>query len=279
MIKPLEDKFLKFETKEIILKLKGFALSKELMKVWVGKDLSTYRVCDFKEDSVTLKCFSEDEDDLLFDGKEICFNFSFKNIDYFGKARFLKNKEKIELKLKEQIYRLEKRDNERVLTYPRYRVFLCMEGESESKSLENVVFLSKTTEKKVQKEVVREDQQKEKIHQVLSNEVKNPEDYISFRILDLSESGASVLMNPNDRDLFGKERDKAFIVFEKEIFEVTDLQVIYDVAYISQDAHLNMKKLGIQFDFNETLHEKTKKLLGENWENYLDAESIEKLLE
>ena len=278
----LEDKFLKLKTSEIILKLKGFVKEKSTAKVWIGKNLSIYRVCEINEkpDTVELIFFSEAEDDVLFNKKEVCLNFSTHNVDYFAKASFISvEDEKISITLKENIFRLEKRDNERVLTYPRYKSFFCIKGEKEHKTLENVVFLNKKEEKKVQKEVTKDHLMNEKIHSLLASEVETPEDYTNFRILDLSESGISVLINHGDKDKIGENHDSAIVTFEKDLFFVENIEIIYDVPYISHDINQQMVKIGIQFDFNEKIKIKTDLLLGENWENFIDAESIEKLLD
>ena len=60
---------------------------------------------------------------------------------------------------------------------------------------------------------------------------------------------------------------------------IQNIEIIYDVPYISHDINHQMVKIGIQFDFNEKIKAKTDMLLGENWENFIDAESIEKLLD
>jgi len=283
MTSKLEDKFLKLKTSEVILKLKGFVKDKSTAKIWIGKNLSIYRVCEINEKSprnIELVFFSEAEDDALFMEKEVCFNFSAHNVDYFGKAKFRSvENDKISIVLKEDIFRLEKRDNERVLTYPRYKSFFCIKGEKEHKSLDNVVFLNKKQEKKVQKEVSKDHLINEKIHSLLLQKVENPEDYTNFRILDLSESGMSVLINAQDKDKIGDNHDCAIVTFEKELFFVENIEIIYDVPYISNDLNHQMVKVGIQFDFNEKIKTKADLLLGENWENFIDAESIEKLLD
>ena len=193
---------------------------------------------------------------------DICLNFSLNEVEYFIKAKVLVQNEEekiLELEIQEPAYRVEKRLQERIITYPRYQCFLYIRYENE-KSEENVLFLSKkdTQENAFFKKLSAKN--------TVQAEVEDEEVY-GLRVEDINADGlagiASVAEYEEILKPFKSRTFSAVLMFETKSFTLSDIKMVYSMDYISPYFNnIKMKKLGFAFKHSASLKRELEDLTG-----------------
>lgn len=199
---------------------------------------------------------------VKLDLQEICLNFSIKEVEYFLKAKVehQNDDEKlIILEVVEPSYRVEKRLQERVITYPKYQCFLYLRYQKDIVE-KNILFLNKkeAKEDKIFKLL------REKENQFSTEE---SEDLFGLRVEDLNADGLAGVCSQNEYEevviKFREGKHLATLMFETRSFAIQELNLVYAIDYISPSFNsLKMKKLGFSFKHNISLKRELEDVTG-----------------
>lgn len=202
-------------------------------------------------------------------GEPICLNFNLNQMDYFVKGRVLSQipeQEELEIEFFEQCFRVEKRDFERLQVYPYYDVYAYLKYNEEKK--ENIFFINKNEQKKNDLFSNIREAEKQKLAS-LSNEFTTSvgEDLRGFRVEDLSATGLCFLASLKEKEQiiahFIENSFKLILSFGNSTFQLSDVQIIYQVNYINQQfAGVSMFKIGVTFKEDAALRVKIQALTG-----------------
>jgi hypothetical protein len=251
--------FLELEIEEVITKIQMLSDNKEVVKIWTkGNDSSFYRLCDLlilkgaDKSDVLLSFFSEGEDrDATLIGKKAFISFHFNEIDYFAEGMMIKDEahDKIILRLEGKVYRSEKRDNERLITFPHHQVYAYFKIIQKEET--NVVSIKRSDEKEYKDFKV---QQKTDLKEKLSRKIDDLEDLVGFRTLDISKNGIAFVVG-NDESIHFKEEKKLsfYILFNSEVFLIKGAKLVYKVNYLSGVENQKRLKIGLTYNPSEKL--------------------------
>lgn len=274
--------FLKLSIEEMSPKLATLAKQKEVIKVWEkGKESFLYRVSDYTSlktpDSTEsfLTLFSEgEESDQELIGKTVLLNFTLTSSDYFteGVISFDDAHNTLVIKLMDNFYRTEKRDNERLLTFPHHQVYAYFKVLTE-KNESNVIELKREEDKLY---IDYKNKQKKELKERLKKKISDVEDLIGFRALDISRSGIAFTVNEEESRYFKDSIKYSFyILFDGDIFVVKGANLVYKVDYVGGSQGKKRFKVGLNFNPVENLTKHIVELLRESF----GAGSIQKEFE
>lgn len=249
--------FLKIKPSEMVGKFSDLAKTKETIRIWVrAGEAQIYRIADFEKgpnSKLILKLFSEEEEvDNIFKDKKIYLSFSFREIDYFSEGSVeIVEKDFLKLTIAEDIFRSEKRIDERLLTFPHHQVYAYFEFLKGSDS-ENVVSIKKAQE---QSYLDYKKKQKEDLLKEIEQFVDNPQDYIGFRAIDISKSGVAFLVGSDERKHFSNDAAHDLIVlFDGQVIELKSSKLIYNIDFVGPTGGSESKfKIGLHFKPNPDL--------------------------
>ena len=277
--------FLKLKVDEIIAKLQNLADQKEVVKVWRKGGLpSFYRVSDLlvlKSDiksDVLLSFFSEGEaTDSTLIGKESYLSFTFNDIDYFADGTMIKDEshDKIVLRLSGEVYRSEKRDNQRLITFPHHEVYAYFKIISDTE-VTNVISINKSDKKSYETLKIK---RKESLKEKLSQRVEDTENLVGFRALDISQSGIAFLVTAKEGIHFKDDKKMSFyLLFDEEMFIIKGSQLVYKVNYLGGQDKTERFKIGLTYGPSRELSSFLEKILGEGDHLELARKDFEEFL-
>jgi hypothetical protein len=260
--------FLKLNIEDILTKLQMIASNKDVVKLWTkGKDSSFYRVSDLLVLKAADKCdvllsfFSEGDDrDATLIGKQAFMSFSFNDIDYFAEGTMIKDEshDKIVLRLAQDIYRTEKRDNERLITFPHHQVYVYFKIIADTDDT-NVIELHKKEDKNY---LDIKTQRRESLKEKLAQKVDDVENLVGFRALDISKNGVAFLVGHKESIYFTDEKKMSFyILFDQEIFLIKGAKLVYKVDYLGSQESKQRYKLGLTYNPIDSLSKYVAKVL------------------
>lgn len=193
---------------------------------------------------------------------EVCLNFAIKEVEYFLKTKVEEQNEEekiLTMEVAEPSYRVEKRLQERIMTYPQYQCFLYLRY-SKDANAKNVLFLNKKEAKE------------DKIFKLLTQKNNmfsedEDEELFGLRIEDLNGDGLAGVCSQNEYEevvsKFHEGKHSATLMFETRSFTIQDLKLVYAIDYISPLFNsLKMKKLGFSFKHNVALKRELEDVTG-----------------
>ncbi len=191
----------------------------------------------------------------------ICLNFSINEVEYFLKAKVVKQQEEetiLKLKLEGEAFRVEKRLFERLITYPKYQVFLYIRYLKKHDE-NNVIFFDKKESKEnaFLKSL-------SKSQSIFSE--NDEEEILGLRVEDISSKGLAAIVSQKEYDNIilpiKSEVLNATLMLEASSFTLSDLKIVYDVDYISTSFQVKMKKIGFSFKQSPSLKRAIEDLTG-----------------
>ncbi len=200
---------------------------------------------------------------LRLSSERICFNFTINDIDYFLRGKVVEQVEdmmEMIVELEEHCFRVEKRNKERLITYPVYEVYAYLKYQKAKSN--NVVFFNKKEQKSRDFLSEIDNIQKNKILQMAENvHVEDSEELVGFRVEDLSSSGLSFFASTKEKDnildVIGDEKFTLVLNFEMQIFNLEEAHIVYKINYINtQFSGVPMYKIGITFKTSPSLKRK-----------------------
>ncbi|GEM_PF-4713073 len=164
--------------------------------------------------------------------QEELFSFKIGGILYFGKSIINKVEEgSFYLNIVGSVYRLERREGDRLLTYPHLDVYLVLPfANALAEKNDNVIFLNKSD---------RQAQLKLNDKTVLLLKMvdeKNWKKFSIYRAMDISIDGASILVSPVDTAHFeiGKLIENGFLLIGEEKYTISNITVLGCADYINR---------------------------------------------
>ena len=200
---------------------------------------------------------------LRLSSERICFNFTINDIDYFLRGKVVEQVEdmmEMIVELEEHCFRVEKRNKERLITYPVYEVYAYLKYQKAKSN--NVVFFNKKEQKSRDFLSEIDNIQKNKILQMAENvHVEDSEELVGFRVEDLSSSGLSFFASTKEKDnildVIGDEKFTLVLNFEMQVFNLEEAHIVYKINYINtQFSGVPMYKIGITFKTSPSLKRK-----------------------
>jgi len=266
--------FIKLSIEEVLPKLVLLAKQKEIIKIWEPRsETYHYRLKDYtslKSDDSSdfyLTLFSEgEEQDQELIGKKVYYSFFLNESDYFseGTISYDEAHNTLVVRLTEKIYRTEKRDSERLLTFPHHQVYVYFKVLNE-KAESNVIEIHREEDRLYQD---YKNKQKKELKEKLRKKVSDVEDLIGFRALDISKSGIAFILGEEESRYFKEDRKYSFyILFDSDIFMVRGADMVYKVDYLGDVKEKKRFKIGLTFVQVENLSGHIDKLLRENVED------------
>lgn len=202
-------------------------------------------------------------------GESICLNFSINDIEYFLRGKVMEQMEEnlqMVVELEEYCFRVEKRDRERLISYPVYEVYAYLKYQKLPAT--NVVNINKKEQKNRDFFAEINNLQKNKLR-TLSDDlcIEDTEDLIGFRVEDISSSGLSFFASATEKqtilDSLLENNFSLMINFEMQVFNLVDAHIVYKINYInSQFSGIPMYKIGVTFKPNQSLKRKIEDISG-----------------
>ncbi len=265
-----QSEFVKIPLIELIPKFNTLVRDKLQVKLWQkGGQSIRHRPLEFENKKPALLHFFLEEDFAINAKEKVYYTFRLGGIDYFGLGMPIIENEVFKLRLAAEVYRSEKRGQERLLTFPHHQVYLYAHfpaakdkyrGEAEANNVISLDGFRKPL--KVLKREVVTDPVKNFIKKVLDDE----QDFLGYRVLDLSTGGGAFLVNQTEKELF--ERGKtlnAKLLYDRQTFELNEIKIVYLVDSLTGSSKGNpLFKVGVAFKQNEELSQLVQRKLEES---------------
>jgi len=253
-----EGQFIKIKEVEIKKKFSELAIQKGNLKIWKsGEEKALDGVLESVEDTAeeqpikVLLNLKKKVEEVSLKGQELFLYFTIKKSKFFSKGvvENIEGEEKVKLVLGKDLYKLDQRKSKRLNTFPGHRVYSYIKIHEGNNG--EVIHLNKPKDhlhnffKSFQKQVLHSQFN-------TSNPLEKDfmEDYIGFRVLDLSNDGLSFLLNHIEADYFNKTKKsfKMILNFNGKEDTIEDCSVSYLIPYINPDlGNLSLFKLGLSF--------------------------------
>lgn len=250
--------------------------------VSVSGDVKIWEKGDAPDICKVINCHSEDEEgsrvqqlrlrlgkvDEDWKKKDLLVSYTLKGVDYYTKGKIVEvlGNEDFWLELNPNVFKIEKRQNERLLTYPHFHAYAYFRLSQDS-STDNLIFINKqieSTHQVFQKFKKLSDEDILKLQDSVDSE--HDEELIGFRVIDVSYKGIAFIANERERDYF-EGSDKEFemtLLFEGEVYNLRKATIVYNVDYVNPRAgSVPMSKIGFQFEHNHDLRRKIKEVIDE----------------
>ena len=253
-----EEQFIKIKEAEIKKKFSEVAIQKGHVKVWKsgeGKALdSVLESVDGSEEElpikVTLSMKAKVEEGSL-KNQELFIYFTIKKSKFFSKGTVesVEGEGTVKLVLENDLYKLDQRKSKRISTFPGHRVYSYLKIQEGNKG--EVIHLNRPKDhlhnffKSFQKQVLNS-----QFNDSSPLEKDFMDDYIGFRVLDLSNDGLSFLLNHIEADYFKKltASFKMILNFNGKEDTIEGCSISYLIPYINPSlGNLSLFKLGLSF--------------------------------
>lgn len=254
--------FIKLTQKEVQARISQLVLERAAIKLWKKKE--KHHSGNFEsynnEDGLTVGISNINVDSLWLE-KKVLIQFTFNNVDYFAKGIVKKVKEPSHLKVSidKYIYKTEKRENERLLTFPHYQAYAYFKL-FEDKD-QNVLSFN---QRKVSNFESFE-KFNNKVEQLKKKTKTEVGELIGFRVLDISQNGISFLIDIRSKPLFQDMTGVNFsLMIDGLMFSLSQGKLVYLVDYLSGKLSGEHKhKVGLSFEASEEFKNKLFSLLEE----------------
>ncbi|MCK5073342.1 MAG: hypothetical protein KAQ98_07960 [Bacteriovoracaceae bacterium] len=254
--------FIKSNVREVLVRLAGYASHGGIVTIWDDiSELFSLKLVNFEcKHQLMLMCKFEDKNKKL-DLLNVHVHMKIKNVNFFSSG-ILTQKENDEYVIQklENVYRFEKRKNDRLLSFPHRKIYIYFNMVAENDD-GNVISLNRLTGNK--------DEVFEEFAKVVYGDKFIGNDgtpMTGFRILDISEDGASFLANDREKDYFtgNSSFSNIRLDFNGRIFSFASVKVKNVVDYIDpRSINVPMYKVGVTFGGQE---KKFKEFLAEYFE-------------
>ncbi len=254
MVESSKEKFTGLNVSEISSKISSFVNGEKPIRVWSkGEEPVLAFVKEYKEQVLTLDISNSliDSHKLL---DRVFVNFSYNSVDYFAKGDLISDEDgRVIIKLNNDVFKSEKRSNERLLTFPHHQVYAYFKVYSDENA-SNIISLNKFNEAPSS---AIDTFVSERLKSIVG-ESDGIAELMGFRILDLSSNGLSFCANNRETGYFvGLEESSNVeftLMFDEKPYSLKCADIVYIVDYVnSRASKVPMKKIGVHFNENEEL--------------------------
>lgn len=190
--------------------------------------------------------------------KDLFMQFSLGGLDYFTKGKVVEvlGNEDFWFEMNPHVFKMEKRGDERLLTYPNFQVYAYFKIQKQVNT-QNLIFINKHVEDNHKAFKKFQELSNEEILEAQDRVESDQEDeLIGFRALDLSSSGIAFLVNEKEKAYFSNDIGELNItlLFDKDVFKLSSAKMVYNVDYVNpRMGNLPMAKIGFTFSDNPEL--------------------------
>ncbi len=272
--------FIQFGHKEILSKLDILAKQKEVINIWIkGGKSHIYRVSEIQllrdrnGGAIFIDLFSEGKEaDKSIINKRVFLSFALNDMDYFseGLTQMGEDSEKLILKLDREVYRSEKRINERLLTFPNHQVYAYFKMPDSIFNQSNQASSQSNDE---DMEFNYKMHRKKKLLEELAKKTNDIKNLVGFRALDVSRSGIAFTVGKSEENYFDQSKKYPFkMLFDGELFEFPTSKLVYKVDFSNHNKDGVTYKVGISFNPIPELTQKIMEAIHQN----TDMDSLQK---
>ncbi|MCT4642231.1 MAG: hypothetical protein N4A33_08020 [Bacteriovoracaceae bacterium] len=218
-------------------KLYVFARSKVNFTIWEKsrQPKETFKPDHFYSDSDKLVLHPVDSSELV--DKEVLYSFNLNGLTFFGVGKLIFDNNNYILVCHKDLYKSERRQSYRLLTYPHMNVFTSLNINKKEVETSNVVSLkTKLSETGIFKNFLS-----------MIGDDANDSSLNKFRVLDISVTGMGIMLGNLEKELLEnfEEVENITIFFENEIIKIPAAQICYIMD--SKETDLYSYKAGINF--------------------------------
>ncbi|PIK14120.1 hypothetical protein [Halobacteriovorax sp. JY17] len=254
MAESSKEKFTGLNVSEITSKISSFINGEKPIRVWSkGEEPVLAFVRNYEKQVLTLDISNSLIESHQFSSR-VFVNFSYNNVDYFAKGDLISDENgRVLINLGEDVFKSEKRSNERLLTFPHHQVYAYFKVFSDENS-SNIISLNRFNEAP---SGALDSFVSERMKSIV-NDHDGISELMGFRILDISSNGLSFCANNRETGYFvGLEDDgdvEFTLMFEEKPYSLRCAEIVYIVDYVNARASkIPMKKIGVHFNENEEL--------------------------
>ncbi len=239
--------FSKLDLHEKTNRLNQLGVSRGKVTLWLkgGKEKILETVLKFDKEHQSLVLDSKDN--IFPPNTPILCTFDLRGMTFFAQAVFRKSiGEDAVVEIKADLFKSERRNSYRLLTFPIYEVWAIFDLGEVYESGKVIDFKTKSSSNTT-------DLFKNFLN-IVSEDQSDALGTIKIRIQDLSTTGMALHVGQLEQEYFIKNADfhKVKITFLDEVIEIPEVKVVYIVDYISSDKNLKKYKVGLNFPDNPT---------------------------
>ncbi|ATH09248.1 hypothetical protein BIY24_15245 [Halobacteriovorax marinus] len=252
MAESSKEKFTGLNVKEISSKVSSFINGERPIRVWSkGEEPVLAFVKGYENQTLSLE-ISNPIIETHSLTERVFVNFSYNSVDYFAKGDLLSDENgSIRIELGEEVFKSEKRANERLLTFPHHQVYAYFKVYSDENN-SNIISLNKFNEAP---SGAIDTFVSERLKSIVGDDEAIAE-LMGFRILDISNNGLSFCANNRETGYFVSLEEHSEVeftlMFEEKAYSLKCEDIVYIVDYVnSRASKVPMKKIGVHFQENE----------------------------
>ncbi len=203
---------------------------------------------------VSFQNFFQEQEEILIEGhiidsiigKDVLYSFDLNGLKLFGKGKLTtQTGNNVYLNFSGDLFKSERRINFRLLTYPHQEVYLHLPIETVSDEKGNLINLKTgISETGIFENFLEFIQQENEEESQIPNHLK-------IRVLDISVTGAALLLSEQEHDLLSKYEnkfEKIILDFNGDLIEIPGCTILYSLDYEVQGKNVTYKKSGMKFE-------------------------------
>ena len=186
-----------------------------------------------------------------YGGQEVLYTFEFNGVHFFGKGKVtVANAFSCILNCDDTLYKRERRENFRLLTFPHHKVFIHIKMNNFEEESNIIDFNTQMSQTGLFKSFIK---------LIGEEDVPLREGYVCCRVVDISVTGLAIHVSELEKNYLQENSNlgTVFIDFKGEEIEIPKAEVVYAIDAITQDRTSKLFKLGIKFnDMNKSIDNK-----------------------
>lgn len=216
-------------------------MAKSEVTVWQKGSKEKHRL-EVRSRQSEVALVSRVESGLL--NSNLLVNFSLSGLNFFTEAQIVTKDDKNYILLNSDFYKSERRTNFRLLTDSRYEVYLYFKQIQRAERDSNVVGIqTKTSETGLFKNFLK----------MMSGEdegLSYINDYLRFKVLDISVSGAAIQVGEIEHEMIRQSKDRTgalLLDFNGKLFEIPNGRIHYMSPMKNKPQSTPILKAGVEF--------------------------------
>lgn len=205
------------------------------------KEKFKYNVTNFDRTSMQLYLNAVKIDFNL--GESVLCSFTLKGLNFFAEVVYQQSSDdNIFLKFNKELYKTERRNSFRLLTFSHFDIWAEFRPESMVEGENIIEFKTRIGHTELFKRYLR----------LVDNQGKDGEDdfKIKIRVVDISATGMALQIGHLEEEYFKKDMvyENVEIIFAKDVVKIPRLKIVYIVDYINSNSGFRTYKVGIHFE-------------------------------
>lgn len=238
--------------KEKTSKFLQLANASDEITIWAKGDTTRekFRSNEYSKDRFELIVSAQSSTTLS--GKDVLYSFKINGLNFFGKGKLKAlNGKMYVLQATEKLFKSERRNTFRLLTYPHQQVYIKLPIPEEELEKSNVVsFNTKMSETNLFQNFLS----------LMDEKTNNKyrKGYFPFRVLDLSVTGLAFQTGELESDFFPADKviENIYLDFNGQEVAIPKCEIVYNVSILHSNTQQRTKKIGVRFlDIDTNLDE------------------------